>query len=106
MASDIERWTRRDPMMQIHIHLSPDRDADLIAAWDRLAAGDRSQAGRDALRLAWCEMPTLARALDHLAQAIEKLEPGGKAAESPPATPPKPDMAARRAALLGPFQAR
>jgi len=90
--------------VQIHIHLSPDRDADITAAWDRLAAGDRSEAVRDALRSAWCEAPNMARALDHLAKAIERLEPGGKAAESPQATKSKPDKAALKAALLGPFQ--
>jgi len=92
-------------VIRLTIRLKAPEDTQLLAAIEATPPGERNKSLKRALETGLLHGPTLGQALDLLATAIKTLEPDRKVAVSPSATPPKPDMAARKAALLGPFQA-
>ena len=59
--------------MQLHIKLSPGKDADLIQALQSIPSGKRAERIRDVLTQGFVGGPDLARAVHRLATAIEQM---------------------------------
>ena len=90
--------------VRVTIRLKRSEDAALVQVIEGMAPGDRNKSLKRALEDHLIHGPTLAQAVSDLAQAVHSLQSDRANGLGTGVAPSPPARAARKAALLGPFQ--